>query len=317
MSVFDMMSRGSMVARAPEGEGGEGGGGGAGGAAEAAAAAALATGSGAGNPWYHGADAELIGHIQTKGWHDKPANEVALAAIQAHREAEKFIGVPADRVVHLPKDASDEAGIAAFRLKTGVPTEAAKYELGDLKFSDGTAPDPKFNDWFKETAFKAGLPQAAAAQLAADFTKFVETGTQAGVAERTAKLTEEHAALDANWGQNKAINLAIAQRGAAASGLTPEQIQGLENVVGYAKVMEHFRQVGELNGEAKFIGGGNGPTGSNGIMTQEMAVARKAELMNDQGWVTRYTSGDAQANRELSDLLKIIVGDDTASSRAA
>lgn len=313
MSAFNMMNRGSMIAMD---EPGDTGGGGAGGAAEAAAAAALAAAAGT-KPWFDGADAELVGHIQNKGWHDKPANEVALAAIAAHREAEKFIGVPAERVVHLPKDASDEAGITAFRLKTGVPTEAAKYDLGELKFGDGTAPDPKFGEWFKETAFKAGIPQAAAAQLAADFTKFIETGSDAGKAESTAKLVEEHAALDKNWGDNKAINLAIAQRGAAALGLTPEEVQGLENNVGYAKVMEAMRRVGELNGEAKFVGSGNGPGGNGGIMTRDQAVARKAELMNDTGWVTRYTSGDTTANRELSDLLKIIVGDDTEESRRA
>jgi hypothetical protein len=286
-------------------------------AASPDAAAAAAAAAAPAKTWFDGADAELIGHIQTKGWHDKPANEVALAAIQAHREAEKFIGVPADRVVHLPKDASDEAGIAAFRTKIGVPAEAAKYELGELKFSDGSEPGPEFATWLKETAFKAGIPQAAIAQLAPEFIKYVEAGSTAESAERTAKLADEHAALDKNWGTNKAINLAIAQRGAQALGLTPEEVQGLENQVGYAKVMEAMRRVGELNGEAKFVGQGQGPGGNGGIMTQEMAVARKAELMNDQGWVTRYTNGDVAANRELSDLLKIIVGDDTEASRAA
>lgn len=315
MSVSNLMSRGSMIAM--EGEGvGTGGGEGTVVVAPDAAAAALAAANAA-KPWYDGADAELVGHLQTKGWHDKPANEVALAAIQAHREAEKFIGVPAERVAHLPKDASDEAGIKAFRTKIGVPETSAKYDLGELKFADGTAPDPKFGEWLKETAFKAGVPQAAVQQLAQDFTKFIETGSSAGAAEKTAALQEEHTKLDANWGQNKAINLAIAQRGAQALGLTPEEIQGMENQVGYAKVMEAMRRVGELNGEAKFVGSGQGPGGNGGIMTREMAVSRKAELMNDKGWVDRYTNGDTAANRELSDLLKIIVGDDTESSRAA
>jgi hypothetical protein len=260
--------------------------------------------------WYDGADAELIGHIQTKGWHDKPANEVALAAIQAHREAEKFIGVPADRVVHLPKDASDEAGIKAFRAKIGVPEAADKYELGE-------GVDPKFAEFFKDAAFKAGVPKEAAAQLAAEFGKFQAGASEAAKADTTTKLAEEHAALDKSWGANKAINLAIAQRGAQASGLTAEQVAGLENVVGYAKVMEHFRQVGELSGEAKFVGAGNGPGGPGGIMTREQAVARVAELKNDTGWVGRYMNGDVQANKEMSDLLKIMVGDDTDASRAA
>lgn len=267
--------------------------------------------------WFDGADAELVGHLQNKGWHDKPANEVALAAIAAHREAEKYIGVPAERIAHLPKDASDAAGIAAFRAKIGVPAEAAKYDLGELKFADGTSPDPKFNDWLKETAFKAGIPQSAVQQLAQDFTKFVEDGSKAGDAASAVKLAEGKAELAKNWGQNEVINLEIAKRGAAAVGISPEAVAAMERTDGYAKTMEAFRQIGVLNGEAKFIGAGNGPGGSNGVMTQEQAVARKGELMNDQGWVSRYMAGDVAANKELGDLLRIIVGDDTASSRAA
>lgn len=267
--------------------------------------------------WFDGADAELVGHIQNKGWHDKPANEVALAAIAAHREAEKFIGVPADRVVHLPKDAADEAGIKAFRSKIGVPEAADKYTLPELKFADGSAPDVKFTDWFKETAFKAGVPQEAASQLATDFTKFIENADDAGKAATAAKLAEGKAELAKNWGENQVINLEIAKRGAAAVGVSPEAVAAMEATDGYAKTMEAFRQIGVLNGEAKFIGGGNGPTGSNGVMTRDQATARKAELMNDTGWVKRYTEGDVAANKELGDLLKIIVGDDTEDSRRA
>lgn len=267
--------------------------------------------------WYDGADAELVGHLQNKGWHDKPANEVALAAIAAHREAEKFIGVPADRVAHLPKDAADAAGIAAFRAKIGVPAEAAKYELGELKFADGSTPDPKFNDWLKETAFKAGIPQAAIGQLAQDFTKFIETADEAGKAASAAKLADGKAELAKNWGDNAVMNLEVAKRGAALVGVSPEAVAAMEATDGYAKTMEAFRQIGVLNGEAKFIGAGNGPGGSGGIMTREQATARKGELMNDTAWVSRYLAGDTAANREMSDLTKLIVGDDTEDSRRA
>lgn len=267
--------------------------------------------------WYKGADAELIGHLQNKGWHDKPANEVALAAIAAHREAEKFIGVPADRVVHLPKDAADEAGIAAFRLKIGVPAEAAKYELPELKFADGTAAGPEFSTWLKDAAFKAGIPQAAVAQLAPEFIKYVEAGAVAETAERGVKLAEGKAELAKNWGANEVMNLEIAKRGAASVGISPEAVAAMEATDGYAKTMEVFRQIGMLNGEAKFVGnGGNGPN-SNGIMTMEQAAARKAELMQDTAWVGRYMAGDVQATREMSDLIKLMVGDDTNASRAA
>lgn len=267
--------------------------------------------------WYTGADPELIGHIQTKGWHDLDAGKAALAAITAHREAEKFIGVPAERVAHLPKDASDAAGIAAFRAKIGVPTEAAKYDIGELKFADGTAPDAKFGEWLKETAFKAGIPQSAIGQIAQDFTKFIETASSAGDAEKAARLADGKAELTKNWGDNGVMNLEVAKRGAASVGISPEAVAALEATVGYAKTMEAFRQIGVLNGEAKFIGAGNGPGGNGGIMTREQAMARSSELKNDSAWVSRYLAGDTAANREMSDLTKIMVGDDTDESRRA
>src|SRR5690348_6393637 len=48
--------------------------------------------------WFDGADAETVGHIQNRGLDKLPANEAALAAIKAHREAEKHLGVRADQI---------------------------------------------------------------------------------------------------------------------------------------------------------------------------------------------------------------------------
>jgi hypothetical protein len=262
-------------------------------------------------PWYDGADAELVGHIQTKGWHDKPANEAALAAIQAHREAEKYIGAPADRIIKLPATADDEAGWNDVYGRLGAPKDAKEYDFSSVKVGDAEV-DPGLVQFFREQAAKLHLPKDAAPSLLADYLKHQDSVGAAAAAEKTAKLAEEHKTLEANWGANQEANKYLARKGAEKLGLDAAAVDALEGVVGYAKTMEALRKVGEISGEAKFIQG-NGMT-RDGIMTREQATARKAELMADKVWTEKYMNGDAAANREMTSLLTLIVGDDTYES---
>ena len=73
--------------------------------------------------------------------------------------------------------------------------------------------------------------------------------------------------------------------------------------------------VGTKIGEDKFVAAANGPNG--GIMTQQQAVARKAELMADTFWRDRYLAGGSAEVREMTNLVTIIAGgDDTQESFA-
>ena len=242
----------------------------------AAAAAAAAAAGGGDKPWHDGLDAEHVGFIQSKGWHDKTPAEAAREAVKSYREAQRFIGADPTKVIKLPTDAADEAGWADVHTKLGVPKEAKDYNLGELKFADGTEPGADFVDWFKAQAKANNIPAAQAAALASSFVKYVEQADTGDAAERTAALAEEHKTLDASWGQNKEVNLFLAKTGAAKLGFTPENVTALEGVVGYAKIMEALRQVGELSGEAKFVGGGN-PTINGGLLTREQAASRLSE----------------------------------------
>jgi len=80
---------------------GDAGGGSGGGDAAAAAAAAGA------KPWYEGAAAEDVGYFQNRGWDKVDAKTAAFNAAKAHREAEKLIGAPADKMIRLPNDPND------------------------------------------------------------------------------------------------------------------------------------------------------------------------------------------------------------------
>lgn len=260
----------------------------------------------AGDPWYKGAPDEIVGHLRNRGWDQKPVNEVALAAIQSHREAEKLIGAPADQMVRLPKDKADADGWKAVWQRLGAPADPKDYDFSALKRADGSALDAGLVDALRLVAGANSLPKEAAAAVAAGIVKHLDQTAATAKNEAEIKLAAERQDLDKLWDVNKDANKFIAQNAAKKLGIDPEAVAKLEGQVGYAKVMEMFRRIGVSTGEARFLdSGGSKP----GVMTREEAVSRKAELRNDKAWVTKYLAGDTVAKREMLALEVLITGD--------
>lgn len=263
-----------------------------------------------GTPWYAGADTETVGYLQNRGWDRLTPTEVALKASHAHREAERMLGVPKDELLRRPKD---EASAKEFYSKLGVPAVATEYDFSSLKQADGGALSEELASFLRNESFKLHLPKDAAVQFAADF---IKRGVDQAASENTVKqgkLAFEKSELQKSWAANFDTNLFVARRGVAALGLDPSTVEALESVVGYSKVMEAFRRVGELNGEAKYItnGSGAGGSGPGNIATREQAIARQRELQNDRskgGFVERYLNGDPAAFQEMMSLSRVIAG---------
>lgn len=258
----------------------------------------------AGDPWYKGADAEVIGHMQTRGWDQKPANEVAFEAIKAHRAAEKFIGVPADQIARIPKEASDEAGWKNLWTRLGAPADPAGYDFTTVKKADGTPMDDALAAHLRATATELHLPAASAAQLAASLVKYNEKQATDKAAETSASLATAQLALKTNWGANFEANMFVAKQTAAKLGATPEAVAALEGQLGYDKVMELFRTIGTKIGEDKFVNNLNPDV--PGVMTREQAAARMTELKNDTEWAKKYLAGGSAENRQLQALIAIV-----------
>lgn len=260
-------------------------------------------------PWFEGVaafDTEMRGHLVNRGWDKKTAPEAAAEAIKAWRAAEKFVGAPADEIVRVPKAANDEAGWNAVWSKLGKPAEAKGYDFSDIKFSDGTPLDEAFANTMRDVAFKLNLPKDTAAAVTREFAKFMDSAEASDKTESAAKLALEKTELAKNWGANFEANKFVASQAAKALGIDPATVSALEGVVGYAKIMEMFRNIGSKIGEDKFITGDRG--GSPGVMTREQAVARRAELVADKAWGLRYTAGGATERREMEALNHLIAG---------
>jgi hypothetical protein len=263
-------------------------------------------------PWHAGVDAETLGHWQNKGWKTEDPKEIAIAATKQAREAEKFFGVPADLLLKMPKAGAPPEDIKAFRMRLGMPGEAKDYDLSGVKDAAGQPIAAPLADTLRAAAHNAGLSKEAAAAIAGAVQKALDDTRAAESAVSTAKISEEKAKLKANWKpENYDFNLLKAMEGARRLGLSKddpaglEAINALENSIGYARVMEIFRKIGQGTSEDTFIE--RGATGGT-VTTREGAVARKAELMADKAWGERLLKGGAAERAEWNSLNSMIEG---------
>lgn len=252
--------------------------------------------------WYDGADQETVGYLTSRGW-DKDAKVAAFGAIKAHKEAERFVGIPTSELLRLPKVANDPAWDGVWQ-RLGAPKEAKEYTFEGVKKADGNPPDDKFLDGVRAIAAELKLPKDRAPQLAQHLLKQQESAGVFNQQENAAKIALEKDTLQKNWGSNFNANFFVAQRAAQALGVTEAQIKALDSTVGHAAVMEMFRTIGAKIGEDKFISNGNSPV--PGVMTKAEAINRRAELMADNAWVTRYRAGGREELNTMVGLSTLI-----------
>lgn len=258
--------------------------------------------------WYDGADAEIVGRLQTRGWDKLEPAKAALEAAKAHLAAEKYIGIPPEQLLRLPKDAADAEGWKAVYSKLGVPADAAAYEFEGLKFADGADVDDAFKTFVRDNAHRLNIPKDAAKALAGEFVKYLDTADKRETEQSQAALAAEHQKLDTDWGKNKDANLFVAKAAAEKLGIKPEAVKALEAQIGYAAVMNMFHSIGTRMGEASFIVNAN--PNAPGVLSQSQAVAKLAELKRDKLWGAKVLAGDYTAVQEYKGLTTIIAGED-------
>lgn len=268
--------------------------------------AAGGTGAPAGGalPWFNGADAEIVGHIQNRGWDKLTAAEAALNAVKSHREAEKHLGVPADQLLRFPKDAADAEGWTRVNDRLGVPKEAKDYDFSSVKLAGDKPLPAALTEALAPALQSVHVGKDAAPEVVRAIAKYLDTQTSAAETDRTAALNAEREALKINWGSNVEANMLVAKQAATALGVTPEAVAALENTIGYAKVMEMFRNIGTKIGEDQFVN--SKAPGGSGIMSAEQAEATLAEKKNDAAWVNKLNEGDQTVLKEFNNLTTII-----------
>jgi hypothetical protein len=255
-----------------------------------------------GDPWHKGLDAELLGHIQNTGWDKLDPGKAAIEAAKAHREAAKFIGVPADQILKMPKADAKPEEIKAFWSRLGAG-EAKDYDLSGVKMN-GQPLDEALSAAIRDSLAASFVPKDKGSAIAAGVAKALEAAENARTTVATAKLAEEKTTLAKNWSDKYDYNLLKAMEGARRLGITPEAVKALENQIGYASIMETMRKIGAGTSEDTFIERGPGGTGQP--TTVEGAKARLSELEGDREFGKRLKARDATAVAEWTSLTQLI-----------
>jgi len=268
-------------------------------ASDAAAAAAAAAASAA-KPWHDGVTDDVKGFWQNKGLPLDNPKEFGLKLTELYKGAEKFIGVPPDQVVKLPKADAPPEDMRAFYERLGAPKEAKEYDLSAVK-------DMGLAESLRAALHARGVNKDAAADLAKAVATALESKATSESAVNTQKLIDQKTALKANWGDKFDYNHLQAIEGVRRLGIDRESVAAMEGLIGYDKLMEAMRKIGANTREDTFVERGAGGTGE--VTTREGAVARKAELKADKAWVSKFLAGDATAAREMARLDQMITGD--------
>jgi hypothetical protein len=249
-----------------------------------------------------------VGYLQNKGWDKLPPDKAALAVLKSYRAAEQHLHTPPDLLVRMPKDANDTENWNKLNARLGVPSDAKEYDFSAVKFSDGSSLDDKFVETMRQAVKQSGVAKDRAPELVKSVVKFMEDAEALDSAEYETKLNAERETLKINWGSNITANKMIAEAAAAKLNVPVEAVNALEKQLGYAAVMEMFRNIGVRMGEDKFVSGGAGPGNPNGLMSREQAAATMSEKMNDSMWTQRLLGKDQAAVMEFNNLTRLMAG---------
>jgi hypothetical protein len=249
----------------------------------------------AGDPWHTGLEGEVLGYVQNRGLDKLGAKDAALAAIEAHRNAEKMLGIPSDKVLRLP-DQGDSEAWGKFYDSLGRPAEVAGYEIEST--------DAKFVEEISKLSHNLGLTKDQGRALAKGLESYIETDTAAENEQSQLNLQTAREELKKDWGPEHAAKLNVAQDAANKLGVDAETLSALETQIGYQKVMNMFLNIGSKIGEDKFVENNN----TNSLVTREGAQAQIDSLMSDKDFANKYLNGDTDARQRMDALHKIAHG---------
>lgn len=257
------------------------------------AATPPASGQPAGD-WTTGFNDDLKGYVQNKGFKDPQA------IVESYRNFEKLQGVPQDRLLKLPEsiDLSTPEGRAVFE-RLGAPKEAKDYKIEIPK----EAGDPKLADWFREVAHKNGFTHKQVEGLIGSWNETQATARKIASEQLEQKASVAEQNLKREWGGAFEQNTNIAKGGAKALGVTKEQLDALEDSLGFDGAMKLFHKLGAATGEHEFV---TGRPANGGLMTPQQAQSRINDLQKDKQFYARLKANDADAKKEWNRLHEMI-----------
>ncbi|MEO8837544.1 MAG: hypothetical protein ABI351_02400 [Herbaspirillum sp.] len=263
-------------------------------AAPAPVAAPTPVAAASNEPWYHGASTENTGWIQNKGY------KTSFDLMDAARNMEKLIGLPADRVIKTPEKFRDDAGLLTkegrevYEKYFDAPKEAKDYDLEVPKeFGDANQAE-----LFRKLFYEEGVSKSTAAKLVKGFNEY-QAGLRKGVQDQ-AELEGKNAdaILKRDWGQAYDQNVNIAKEAIRTFGLDQKIVDSLHQAMGQEKTFKLLHQFGSSVGEGKFVRGG----ATNGPLEPSAALHQISALKADAGFAKKFAMGDAESVQKWTKL---------------
>ncbi len=262
--------------------------------------------------WYTTLDADTQAHAVAKGW-TKAADIMAgfTEAAKAHAAAEKLIGVPAEQVLRLPKDATDPSFQAAYDRIVGMvmPRAPEEYKFDDVKFKDGTDFAPEDAAFVRAFAVKHKLPIAVARDFAATLADRADSADaiEAAAAETTKAANAAH--LRMAYGADHDFKMFSASRAVEAAGLPASIMAHIATLPAedYRKSMDALVALGaRMNERPMHQGTGMPMVDPTAGLTPEQAQARLQQFSDDPTLRAKYVANDSATRDEWMKLTRIV-----------
>lgn len=238
-------------------------------------------------------DETLKGYVQNKGFEDPEA----LA--NSYMNLEKLVG---KEKIPMPKDENDVEGWNKVYDALGRPKSAAEYKLPVPEGDDG-AFSKTAGEWFH----KAGVSQKQAETIANQWNAYQAEQMKQMETLAQQQSQQEMEALKGEWGAAFEKNLHTAKTYAKEFGLSPEEMNAIESIMGTKRFLQAFSAQGQKLSEAPTIGF-DGNKMNSGPMTPAQANARIMELKTDPEWVSKYLSGSHTHRAEMDKLQRFANG---------
>lgn len=244
--------------------------------------------------WYAGFDQETVGWMENRGLTKLDMKDALANSINGFRNAEKYIGVPSDKLLRLPDwDKADKVELDQFYNKLGRPTDPKGYKVD---VPEGMPTD--LADWSRTTFHELGLSEKQGNALAEKWNTLQESQRQQMTEGFKQKFQAEEVALKREWGAAFDQEVGLAKNAAKKLGLDDQMIQSMEQQLGFGGLMKRMNEIGRKLGEDGYVSGNS----NNGVMTPAQARSKIAQLQGDKDFVQKYLAGNVQAREEMNRL---------------
>lgn len=229
------------------------------------------------------------GFIQSSNYADPSA------VIKALRETKSYVGADKNTIIKVPKPAADGTVDYSEVFKTlGRPDDASGYGFEETEFSKAIAPE----------LFRLGITKTQADELAKFLEGYGATETSAQAERLAAARAKGQESLQKKWGAEYEVNTQVAAKAVReltqATGITAEELDKIEDLIGVEKAAELFFAIGSKEGGVKSLTNYN-----SGVETPEIAAFKLKEMMADAETGKLLAKGDQKTIKEIKRLTEL------------